>query len=232
MKNILISFMAVFLIGCSSTPSVPTPTTSYSPKPGEIYVIPFPNYNPGQSTLNTPWQWPSQTALTPEQEKEIDSLSDADSIAKYMQKKFVWKDSYDTSVFLSPKQLYDQTYGVCSAFARYWKFALERKGYTAKFIAFWGPNSAHAVCVFRDKDGVVRMGSNQFLNLKDLDPQKTGDWDVAFKGAAKEWYGEKWSEIFEFDEGAKVNSKIRNENLPPQEYTPYTPGRNVFNIKD
>lgn len=234
MKRLVTMVAALFALGCVQQ-SAPAPTTvDVSPKPGEILFVPFPNYNPGQSTLNGPWKWSSQVNMPAELEKEIDALpNDPIVIAKYMQKNWPWKDEYDTGVFLSLNQLDEQGYGVCSAFARAWKTINERKGTRTEFVAFWGPTSAHAVAVFKDANGTFRMGSNQYFygNL-DLDPAKTGKWTEAYKAAAVEWYGEKWTDIVVFDEGGIMKEKIRNTELPPQDYKPYTPGRNIFTIKE
>lgn len=183
---------------------------------------------PGESVIDNLWAWDRQQTPSDALVAILDREKTPPALASFMQSSYEWRDDYDTGRFLSPDELVSQRYGVCSAFARFWTFALGRLGYKADFVAFWGPSSAHAIAVFRDAGGTYRLASNQFFyDSLDLGHER----DAAIVRAAQEFYGSQWSVILVFDpEGGVIRQKIVNEALAAAPMTP-PQGRGVFAIK-
>lgn len=192
---------------------------------------PLPNLAPGLSQIAIPWTWPAQGPPAGKLAALLVQLTTPDAIAAHLQASYPWQDDYDTSRFLTPTELVAARRGVCTAFARFWTFALAAQGIHADFVATWGPSSAHAYAIFRDpKTGHFRLASNQYLYTNDLGLERDG----ALAAAGAEFYGSGgWGESLVFDsEGGKVRQRLKNYLAAPMApLAPAIPGRNLFTVK-
>lgn len=196
---------------------------------------------PGESGFTYQWIWTPQDLATTELADEISALKTPGDIQNLFFDKYVWKDDYDIREFLSPNTFNARKKGVCSAFARYWQFALSKQGVKADFIAFWSPQFAHAVCVFRgkDTDGNIGwfMGSNRSLvnepkqDLNEGNPGIDGRAN-AWIGAAQFFVGDTWTKIEVYDENGKIIWRKLNEKNPKEELTPGNSSKNIFSFSE
>lgn len=205
-----------------------TPTAAMAPYTD---LGPPPTITPGLSTITTPYVWAPQGPAAGDLAQVLAKLKTPQAIADHLTANYPWQDDYDTLRFLSPAELVEQKRGVCSAFARFWVRALSAQGIRGEFLAFWGPSSAHAVCIFRDPDsGKWRLASNQSLYKLDLGYDRDG----ALAGAAAEFYGSQWGDLLVFDgDSGAVRQRIRNAVAPsaPLADPLSVPGRNLFTVK-
>jgi hypothetical protein len=219
-----IALLSLLLIGCAQPQTAPVVTPTQAPS----------LVAPGKSAIPNSWTWGQQTKPTEELTANLAALKTPADIGYFLQTNFPWQDTYDTSVFLSPNDLVKQKYGVCSAFARFWNYALARQGIQSNFIAFWGPNSAHAVCVFfNPTTHKWEMGSNQYYyGASDLAPgvSTLDGKETAIINAAKTFYGDKWSYILVYEEGGQIIQKLTNDKAPT-EFVPGDSSRNIFSIQ-
>ena len=186
---------------------------------------------PGSSVLSSPYAWTKQGPPTGELKTVLDALVTPEDISEHLLKNYPWQDDYDTMRFLSPAELVAQKRGVCSAFARFWTFALAKQRTRAEFVAVWGPQSAHAYAIFRGDDGQWRLVSNQYLYRAPLGYER----DQALAAGNVEFYGNSWSEAQLFDpDSGQVRQVFTNPNapktlLPLAVETPA--GKNLFTVK-
>lgn len=191
-----------------------------------------PTLAPGLSLVASPYSWSKQGPPTGKLATVLAVIKAPADVATILQGSYPWQDDYDTMRFLSPDELVSQGRGVCSAFARFWTYALARQGRRAEFIAVWGLTSAHAFAMFRDADGLWRLCSNQYLYSQTFGYDRDG----AIAGACSEFYGQVggWSEyqVFDPDSGA-IRARVQGVSLPtiPLALAASVPGRNVFTIK-
>lgn len=185
---------------------------------------------PGATTVTSPYAWPPQGPPTGDLKTILDGLKTPQDISEHLLANYPWRDDYDTTRFLSPAELVEQKRGVCSAFARFWVFALARQGIPSHFIATWGPSSAHAFVVFKDGDH-WKLASNQYLYKDSLGTER----DQAIVAGNAEFYGMTWTETQLFDpDSGKVRQPFTNP-LAPKTLLPLSvevPGKsNLFSIK-
>jgi hypothetical protein len=218
-------FLATALLAGSLAACVPAGTAPV------LDLGPAPSLTPGQSLITIPWSWPAQGPPEGELAKLLGTFKSPAAIASHLQAAYPWQDDYDTSRFLTPAELVKQRRGVCTAFARFWTFALQAQGIRSDFIATWGPSSAHAYAIFRDPaTSRWKLASNQYLYELDLGLERDG----AIASAAAEFYGSGgWGESLIFDpDSGKVRQRMKNASAAPMApLAPAVPGRNLFTVK-
>lgn len=228
MRHFLAPLVAACLFACAPAPvaPAPSPTPTATPTPAAT-VGPAPAIAPGGTEIIEPWAWDRQGPPSPELAGVLAGFKTPDDVAFYLLTKLSWADDYDTTHFLTPDQLLHDGRGVCSAFARFWALALQRQGYRADVLAFWGPASAHSVCIFRDEGGHYRLTSNQDWSPKtDLGVER----DPALVRAAVEFYGAAWHNLIVYDVSGQLRQRIDNTAAPVPAAGP-SPGRNLFTIR-
>lgn len=227
MRYILL-IVLLALTGCVAAPSPVTPAASTTPSP-EAFASPL--VAPGGSLIDTPWRWNDQRTPSEALSAAIIDADNPESFQAYLLANVAWRDDYDIAHFLSPNEVVEAGRTVCTGFARTWQAYLGSKfGIRAEFVAFYGPQSAHAVTVFRAPDGRFRLTSNQFYYKGlDLDPANEGR-DAAIVRSAAEFYGAQWSSIEVYDEGGVIRQKLTNQALVPAP-TAQAAGRNVFSVR-
>lgn len=239
MRILVTALVAAFLVACSpaTVPApVPTPTPTATPAPTAtpttaptptVTATPIALLVPGSSTLAMRWTWDPATKPSQALDVLVTSFHSPDDVGAYLASHCDWRDTYDTSHFLSPDELIGQGYGVCTAFARFWAFALERQGYRVDVVSVWGPESAHSIAVWRDAGGHYRLASNQqWSDQTDLGPER----DAAIVRSAVEFFGASWSTILVHDpDSGIIRQRIDHDGVPAADIAP--PGRNIFTIR-
>lgn len=222
MKFFPFFLVLVFLLSCAPQPSNPAAVApSASPTATATPVV------PGFRAIVNPYNWDKVVTST-DLNNVFNRLHSPDDLSAYMRETFVWQDDYDTSNFLAPQEVYQSRRAVCSGFARFAREALQVQGYQSTVIAFWGTETAHAVCIFLDETGHYRMTSNQFYSkLNDLGTL----FDAACTKAAQLFYGESWKQITVYEEGGAITQQFTNYKAPAPGAIPNTPGKNAFRIR-
>lgn len=216
-------------------------------RPGAVSNVPEPadavvNWLiPGKSLITHGWKWTPQPDPNAELQQNLGSFKTPGDVEQLFIKQYRWVDDYDTSEFLSPNQFTDRKKGVCTAFARYWQYALAKQGHPSVFVAFWSPQFAHAICVYRGtgtdgSKGWYLASNGDLYNYPagNLNPENPGfdGMSTAIINSAKFFVGENWQYIQTFDENGKIMQEWRNAKTTSNKpLAPSTSGRNIFSLR-
>lgn len=185
--NVILALALLPVLGCGPQPATIAPVSVATAAPilsnngGNAMPI------PGSNAINRPWNWIVQGAPNAELLAADAEITTIDGIDDYMKRHgFVWKDDYDISDFRSPNDVAKLRSTVCTGYARFWIYELNRFGVKAEFVAIYTNDRAHAVAIYRDpKTDRYKLTSNQFAyDTLDLGP----DFIAALTRTAQEFY--------------------------------------------
>lgn len=164
---------------------------------------------PGHTIITCNIIWNHQLEPSDHLTKIMAKLNSPEDISRHLLKSgYSWKRNYNIKQFLSPEELVANKGGVCSAFGRFWIFALANIGIKSDLVAIYSNKSAHAIIVFRcPRTNRYRLTSNQYLYIVDLGE----DRDEAIKKAADEFYSN-WLAIEVYGEDGVLREVINSPN--------------------
>ncbi len=84
-------------------------------------------------------------------EDAIDELDTPDEIVEFTDQYFEY-DVHDRGIPKAPEEIYYSRRGHCVDQMRFQAYCLKRHGYEAYVVQYFANGSAHAICIFRDKD--------------------------------------------------------------------------------
>src|ERR1035437_4718978 len=145
---------------CTPEP-IPNPTPKLTPSPLQIVIPSVSPFVVVEHDYQFFDSFDTQGSPSPKLAHILETFNSPRDISSFLQA-YPWKDSYDYLSVLSPDEFLIQGYGVCTAFARFWCYALTNLKYKSEFITITPQDlgNGHAVAMWLN-NGCYTCASNQ-----------------------------------------------------------------------